>query len=73
MSTPGQLLRKWRTDEGKAFATAAKDCEVERQTWWRWENDLSKVSPDKLDAVAGMTGIDKMKLRPDLVALLGAA
>jgi transcriptional regulator with XRE-family HTH domain len=46
---------------------------VARETVARWEGGKRKIDDDKLPEVSRLTGIPREVLRPDLVALLGAA
>lgn len=57
---------KWREEKSYGPAEAATQCEVERQTWWRWETGASRVAVDKLDRVEAVTGIPRAVLRPDI-------
>lgn len=59
-------FKHWRTSRKLGQGGAGKACGVDRVTWWRWENDVSKVAIDKLDEVERVTGIPRHVLRPDI-------
>ncbi|MES0207898.1 GIY-YIG nuclease family protein [Mesorhizobium sp. M0028] len=66
LSESSNIFKRWRAVSGFKQKAAAKACGVDRLTWWRWENDASKVAVELLSTVEAVTGIPRRVLRPDI-------
>jgi transcriptional regulator with XRE-family HTH domain len=63
-------LYKYRVAQGVSQTWLASYLGVANSTIARWESGERKISPDKIQAVARLTGIQPRKLRPDLYGAL---
>lgn len=66
-------LALWRKAEGLSQAEAAEKLGTRRETVLRWEKCKPAIPLHRLDHVASVTGLEKAKLRPDLIEMLGGA
>lgn len=63
-------LRVYRKTHALTPGQAARNVDVSRSTWFRWESGARPIDESLLPRVAIVTGITPRDLRPDLATIL---